>query len=85
MSRTRAERRHHHQRMIDKVIKSFRWLKPEFYHGEEAQRQKHIKKMAENRAKCSCEICCNPRRSPLTSGEEKMTIQERKAKEKDFE
>lgn len=75
MSRTRSERRHHHQRMIDKV-KTFRWMSPEFYHGEEEQRQKHIKKMAENRKKCSCHMCGNPRKMFKED-----TMQEKRVKE----
>jgi len=59
--KSRAERRHHHQRMIDKV-KKFRFVQPEFYNGDETQRQKHIRQMAETRHPCSCHMCGNPRR-----------------------
>jgi len=79
--KTRAERRHHHQRMINRV-KDFFWLKSKHYHGSEEERQKHIKQMAENRHPCSCHMCCNPRHSGLHSGEEKLTMQERKAQQK---
>lgn len=79
MGKSRAERRHHHQRMIDKV-KNFHWLKPEFWHSSEEKRQKHIKKMAETRHPCSCDMCCNPRRSPLNK--EKLTMQEIKSMKK---
>jgi len=34
-----------------------------------------------HRRPCSCEMCCNPRRSVLSSGESKLTIQERKDKD----
>ena len=80
MGKSRADRRHHHQRMIDKV-ETFRWMSPEFYHGEEEQRQKHIKKMAENRKKCSCGMCCNPRRSWYAKENERLTMQEKRIKE----
>lgn len=74
--RTRSERRHHHQRMIDKV-KNFHWLKPKFWHSGEERRQKHILKMAETRHPCSCHMCCNPRHSPW----KEETIQEKRIKE----
>ena len=80
MSRTRAERRHHHQRMINRV-KNFHWIQPKFYHGGEEQRQKHIREMAETRHPCSCDICCNQRRNKWQSSEERMTMQERRVKE----
>ncbi len=80
--KTRAERRHHHKRMLDRV-KEFFWLRPKHYHGSEEQRQKHIKKMAENRHPCSCHMCRNPRHSDFHSGEEKLTMQERRALQED--
>lgn len=61
MTRTRAERRHHHQRMLHKAknITSLwgldNWLNSEEY-------GKHIRKLAENRKKCSCVMCGNARR-----------------------
>lgn len=76
--KTRAERRHHHQRMIDRV-KNFDWLKPKYWFGSEESREKHIRQMAENRHPCSCHMCRNPRHSRFHSGEEKLTMQERKA------
>lgn len=82
--RSRAERRHHHQRMVQKVS-NFDWIKPEYWHGSEESRQKHIKQMAENRHPCSCDACCNPRRSGYRKGYEKLTIQERRFKEYDIE
>ena len=72
--RTRAERRHHHQRMINKV-KEFEWLKPTSYWGSENNRQKTIKKIAENRKFCSCWMCSNQREH---WGD---TIQEKKLKQ----
>lgn len=59
--KSRSDRRHHHQRMIDKV-KKFRFVQPEFYNGDETQRQKHIRQMAETRTPRSCHMCGNPRR-----------------------
>jgi hypothetical protein len=71
--KSRAERRHHHKRMIDRV-KEFFWLKPKHYHGSEEERQKHIRKMAETRHPCSCHMCGNPRKNW-----NEMTLQEQKA------
>jgi len=59
--KSRAERRHNHERMIDKV-KKFRFVLPEFYNGDEEKRQRHIRKMAETRKPCSCFMCGNPRK-----------------------
>lgn len=41
-----------------------------------------VEKMAcrlrDNRTPCSCDMCCNPRRSKFTHGRDKLTLQERK-------
>lgn len=75
--RTRAERRHHHQRMIDKVKKFF-WITK--YITEE-KRLEHIKKMADNRKPCSCWMCGNPRKHL----KDKKTIQEKKHSEFEYD
>lgn len=79
MSRSRGERRHHHDRMIDRVRK-FSWLQPKPWDSPDYDIEKHIKKVAENRKKCSCEMCCNPRHSGFAKGE-RLTMQERRMKE----
>lgn len=61
MSKSRSERRHHHQRMLDRV-KTFHWLKNKFWNGTDEERDLHLKKMAETRQKCSCHMCGNPRK-----------------------
>lgn len=71
--RTRAERRHHHKRMLDKV-KNFVMYK--FGGWSEEEKARHQKKTAENRKPCSCWMCGNPRK--LSKGVDKLTIQERK-------
>ena len=79
--KTRAERRHHHRRMIDRV-KNFAWIKSWF--GTEESREEHIKRVAENRKACSCDMCRNPRHSSFYKGRGKLTMQEKKAlQEKD--
>lgn len=58
MTRTRAERRHHHRRMLQRAMdftKDWGWFDPDTY-------DKHIRKLAENRKKCSCYMCGNARR-----------------------
>lgn len=58
MTRTRAERRHHHRRMLHRTsdfTKDWGWNDVEEY-------GKHIRKLAENRKKCSCIMCGNARR-----------------------
>lgn len=57
--RSRSERRHHHQRMLNRV-KNFDWVKRWFGTGE--SREEHVKRMAENRHPCSCHMCGNPRK-----------------------
>ena len=74
--RNRAERRHHHRRMIKRVSKFtwFNWMSPE-------SKEKHIKQMAENRQICSCSACGNQRHNNWSSEEEKMTMRERRFRE----
>ena len=81
--KSRSERRHHHQRMIDRVSE-FHWLKPVPWDPPDYNREKHIKKMAENRQMCSCDMCCNPRHSGFAKGET-LTMQERRMLEYDKE
>lgn len=59
-----AIRRHHQQRMKKKAIKVY----PHMENGEWAN---HLKG-------CSCHMCRNPRRSKLFSGENLLTMQERR-------
>lgn len=76
--KSRADRRHHHQRMFDKV-KTFHWLKKKFWNGSEDERELHLKKMAETRQPCSCHMCGNPRKhwKEETIQEQKMNIKEK--------
>lgn len=61
MTRTRAERRHHHNRMKNRV-KSFYTTKSIKEHWGEDFAEIHICKRAENRQPCSCFMCGNPRK-----------------------
>jgi hypothetical protein len=74
--KNRAERRHHHQRMLDKV-KKFRIY--EWFFWTEDQKLRHQRKVAETRKPCSCDMCCNPRHSDLNK--DKLTMQEKRFKD----
>lgn len=75
-NKSRDERRHHHERMLDRV-RGFHWLKQEFWHGTESERDLHLRKMAETRHPCSCYACGNPRKHWKDK-----TMQEKKFDEK---
>lgn len=81
MSKSRAERRHHHQRMLEKV-KHHSMYQYEWH--DETWKELHQKKTAENRKPCSCSGCCNPRRNPYAKGD-KLTMQEKRIMEYDYE
>lgn len=76
--RTRAERRHHHQRMLNRV-KNFSMYKSSYIWAEE-DKLKHQRKMAETRKPCSCDVCCNPRNSGFAKGD-RLTMQEKRIME----
>jgi hypothetical protein len=78
--KSRAERRHHRQRMINR-IKDFYWIKNGGFseNTSEDKKQKLIRKMVDTRKPCSCYMCCNPRHS--SKGKERFTRQEKKFEE----
>lgn len=79
MRRTRAERRHHHRRMKNKVKKYdivTQW--PSEYTEDRASRY------AETRKPCSCDMCRNPRHSGFYKGEGKLTMCEKRIKQIDI-
>ncbi len=59
MGKSRAERRHHHHRMLEKV-KDFTFYKYGIW--DEEDKLQHQRKIAETRTPCSCDMCGNPRR-----------------------
>ena len=63
----RAERRFEKEKRKKKARKIYHWCEK----GE-------AEKLADHLAECSCPMCCNPRRSKLCKGKDKLTIQERK-------
>ena len=69
--RTRAERRHHHTRMLEKVKKFFMYQN---YFWSEEEKLEHQRKVAETRKPCSCWMCGNPRRHQ----KDKKTMQEKR-------
>jgi len=72
MVRTRAERRHHHKRMLDKV-RNFTYLKYMKDNFTQEEYEKYINKLVENRKSCSCWMCGNPRKYT-----KEKTLQEKK-------
>jgi hypothetical protein len=78
----RAERRHHHERLFKKYDTL---LNVYHYWGGDFDKE-HIRKLQDNFSVCSCSMCRNERRNPWTSGEERLTMQERKMwKVEDFD
>ena len=75
--RSRAERRHHHQRMLNKV-KTFSLYQNYFWSEED--KIEHQRRMAENRKPCSCWACGNPRHHQ----KDKLTMQEKKILQEDW-
>jgi len=60
MARTRAERRHHHNRM-KKRTEEFRDL--DYYRETDPEKfAEQVCRRAENRQRCSCHMCGNPRK-----------------------
>jgi hypothetical protein len=73
--RTRAERRHHHNRMKKKA-ESFLYL--QWYKKNEPEIfQKQVVRTCENRKKCSCDGCGNPRRNSYAKMTDRQTLQEK--------
>lgn len=75
--RSRAFRRHHHDRMLNKV-KDFDMYQNDFWSEEE--KLQHQRKMAETRKPCSCHMCGNPRKVF-----KEKTLQEKKFDEYEIE
>lgn len=77
MARSRAFRRHHHKRMVERV-KRFDWIKSfkAYYTPEELDQ--FVKHLAETRHPCSCYMCGNARKmwKQKTMQEIKMDIKE---------
>jgi len=76
----RALRRHHKQRMIARAnnICNKIW----YCNGVYVFSHEQLSRLADNLKPCSCDMCCNPRRSPWTTKLGKLTIQELKELEK---
>lgn len=72
----RAVRRHHRARLLERTIDrlSISWKHVDDLTLFAAKRYNNMKN-------CSCHMCCNERRNPWYCGEERLTLQERKAKD----
>ena len=68
----RAERRLQRERKVEKAKRVLRTM-----WGEE--KVKHASLWADNLQKCSCHMCCNPRRNAFVKGKDKLTLAELKA------
>ena len=68
-----------HRDRFRRMIRRWNW-----YNDNEEGLEHWVHVAAENRKKCSCEMCRNPRHSSWSARDEKLTMQERKANE-DFE
>jgi len=86
---TRAETRHESARA---KARAARIAKLQFFsdlYGSEQNREENQKvftqKHWQNRKRCSCQMCRNPRHSIHYKGAEKLTMQERKAQAAEIE
>ena len=68
----RALRRSQRERKVSKAQKVLRSL-----FGED--KVQHAPLWADNLQKCSCHMCCNPRRNEFVKGKDKLTLAEIKA------
>jgi len=78
----RAATRHQLERAKKKafvIVKRNAYL--DFRESQERREERlleHAWHLYKNRAKCSCAVCCNARRSPYCKGVAKLTMQERR-------
>jgi hypothetical protein len=75
MKRNYNFRAHH---AIRKQQYAYRIIK-QCWHVRDEDAHMMARRLRDNLAVCSCQMCCNPRHSDWLSSEEKLTIQERKA------
>lgn len=68
----RAKRRLQRERKVSKAQKVLRSL-----FGED--KVQHAPLWADNLQKCSCHMCCNPRRNAFVKGKDKLTLAEQKS------
>lgn len=61
MVRSKAFRRHHHQRMLNRV-KGFRWIKSLNSRLTQDEIDRVIKRISKTRQPCSCHMCGNARK-----------------------
>ncbi len=74
--RSRAERRHHRRRMMNRA-RDIPWIAD----APDEYKEKLLKKFADTRKPCSCSGCGNPRHSVMESGNKLKTMQERRMDE----
>lgn len=77
MKRSWNYRRHHEERMEAhalKLLRSWNWV----WWVDEEDLRRMARRHRDDFTRCSCEMCCNPRRSSFSDEWTKLTIQERR-------
>ena len=58
----------------------------DLYHTDQKEEDEQLARRLKDHPKsCSCDMCCNPRHSKFTKGDEKLTMQERKFLQKNID
>jgi hypothetical protein len=76
------------KRLIQKVRNLSKWMRREKVKAKESGvrfdgESEKVARIEANHGKlCSCHMCCNPRHSGFSKGQQRLTLQERKANEK---
>jgi len=80
-----SQRRHHADRMLRKakLIAKLQsglgtWTGTNWAPVAPEQTAKRARRIRDHRCACSCQMCRNPRRSALTKGKKRPTLQERR-------
>jgi len=74
---SRAARRHHQTKALAKALKV---AAVKSFSTDPQVLAKMARRIRDHRTACSCQMCRNPRRSALSKGWQKLTIQERRFK-----
>jgi len=76
----RAIRRHHRNRMIQHAKKIMKYLWN--YDSFDEKLHEHASRNCDNITRCSCPMCCNQRHNDWQPNRERLTMQERREKER---
>ena len=76
---SRALRRHHHERMVQKAMRlSYLRFDYEMHYSNYDDLRRRARFVSNNMAQCSCPGCCNLRSSSWSKGYDKLTFNERR-------